>query len=212
MVIDLKKCVGCYSCHMACKAENATPPGVFWARVLEKEQGEYPTVTRTFLPVVCNHCKEPPCVEVCPTGATSKRDDGIVIVNFDECIGCRSCLIVCPYQQRSFLDNDQTEYFPGQGLTPYEVLGKKFKKYQKGTVFKCDFCREKIDKALDRSMEPGIDREATPACVLACPARARYFGDIDDPGSEVSCLIRDKKGFQLHPEFSTEPSVYYLDY
>lgn len=212
MVIDLKRCVGCYSCMISCKQENFLPPSYFWNRVLIGESGKYPNVRKLMYPVLCNHCKEAPCVDVCPTGATSKREDGIVLVNFDECIGCRSCLIACPYQQRSFLDNDQTEYFPGQGLTPYDVLGKKLKNYQKGTVFKCDFCREKIDKALERSMKPGIDREATPACVLACPAKARYFGDLDDPESGVSCLIRDKKGFQLHPEFSTEPSVYYLDY
>jgi len=97
MVIDLKRCVGCYSCHIACKAENATPPGVFWARVLEKEQGEYPTATRIFLPVLCNHCKEPPCRDICPTGATTKRQDGIVYIDYDVCIGCRACMMACPY-------------------------------------------------------------------------------------------------------------------
>src|SRR3989304_6249208 len=84
MVLDLKRCIGCHACTMACKAENATPPGVFWARVLEKEMGKYPTAKRTFLPVLCNHCQDPPCERVCPTGATYRRAGGGCFVGDEE--------------------------------------------------------------------------------------------------------------------------------
>ena len=89
MCIDLDICIGCNACTMACKAEHATPPGIFFSKVLEKEVGKYPAARRIFLPVLCNHCSNPACMEVCPTGATSKRDDGIVLVDYDLCIGCR---------------------------------------------------------------------------------------------------------------------------
>jgi len=212
MVIDVKRCVGCYACMITCKQENFLPPLYFWSRLLIGEIGEYPSVRKLIYPVQCNHCKDAPCVEVCPTGATTKREDGIVLIDFDQCIGCRSCLIACPYQQRSYFSSEGGEYFPGQGLTPYEKLGKTLRKYKPGTVFKCDFCRERIDCGLEMGMEPGVDPEATPDCVLACPANARYFGNLDDPGSTTVHLIREKKGAPLHPEFGTKPSIYYLDY
>ena len=128
-------------------------------------------------------------------------------------MGCRYCLVACPYQQRTYLSNHKTEYFPGQGLTEYEQLGQQlYCNRKKGVVVKCDFCLDRIKKGMEKSLNPGVDREATPACVIACPANARYFGDLDDPDSEVSRKIREKKGIQLHPEFGTEPSVYYLSY
>lgn len=211
MVIDLQKCIGCYSCMLACKQEHFLPPDVFWNRVIIGETGTYPAVRKEIYPILCNHCKEAICVKVCPTGATTQREDGIVMVDYDKCAGCRYCVIACPYQNRTFLADGRKEYFPGQGLTEFEVIGRELYPLQQGTALKCNFCVERIDQGRKKGLVPGVDREATPACVIACPAKARYFGDLDDPNSEVSSLVRVKKGFQLHPEYGTEPSVYYIN-
>lgn len=210
MVVDLKRCVGCWACTIGCKQEHFLPPGIFWTRVLINEAGKYPNVRKEMYPVLCNHCKEAACVKVCPTGATTKREDGLVMVDYDKCIGCRYCLIACPYQQRTFYADEKKEYFPGQGLTAFEKLGREIYPFQKGTVVKCNFCLERIEEGLKKELKPGLDREATPACVNNCPPTARVFGDLDDPTSEVSRLIKERRGLPLHPEFGTEPSVYYL--
>jgi phenylacetyl-CoA:acceptor oxidoreductase subunit 1 len=210
MVIDLRKCIGCYSCMIACKEEHFLPPGVFWSRVIIGESGTYPMVTKHMYPVGCNHCKEAACVKACPTRATTRRPDGIVIIDSDKCAGCRYCVVACPYQQRTFYSDGNKEYFPGQGLTEYEALGKELYPLQTGTVVKCNFCAERIDKGLKKGLRPGVDREATPACVITCAPKARYFGDLDNPDSEVSKLIKEKRGFQLHPEYGTDPSIYYI--
>jgi Fe-S-cluster-containing dehydrogenase component len=209
MVINLHTCIGCYNCMISCKQEHFLPPGIFFSRVLVGEMGTYPSVLKLVYPVLCNHCDNPPCVGVCPTGATCKREDGIVTVNPDVCIGCRSCLVACPYQQRSYLKRTDDEYFPGQGLTPYEKAGQELSPKEKGTVVKCNFCAEILDEGVERGLAPGVDRQATPACVKACPVHARHFGDLDDPESEVSTLIRNKKATPLRPEHGTEPSVFY---
>lgn len=204
MVIDLKKCIGCYGCQIFCKTENATPPGMLWSRVFLYEFGNYPTVEKRPLPVLCMHCGVPECVNVCPTGASVKRPDGIVTVDRDRCTGCLNCLMACPYGARNlFLEN--IEYFPGQGLTPYEKLG--YQRHRLGVVGKCDFCLPRIGKGLE------------PACVKNCMAKARYFGDLDDPDSEVSRLILTRVAFQASPAVppglagkkpKMDPSVYYL--
>jgi len=211
MVINLKQCVNCYACMLACKQEHFLPPGVYWNRLLMSETGEYPRVRKLVYPVLCNHCKEAICVNVCPTGASTRREDGIVTVDPDACTGCQYCVIACPYQQRTFYANNKKEYFPGQGLTELEVIGRKLYPLQPGTVIKCNFCMEKIDNGMKQGLTPGIDRDATPACVNTCMVKARHFGDLDDPDSEVSMLIRARKGYRLHPEWGTEPSVYYID-
>ena len=100
MVADLRRCVGCQTCTAACRHANTTPPGVQWRRVLDMEMGTYPDVRRVFVPVGCMHCADPPCMEVCPSTATSKRDDGIVVIDYDKCIGCAYCAVACPYQAR----------------------------------------------------------------------------------------------------------------
>ncbi len=200
MVIDLKRCYGCYSCVMACKQANCTPPGVFWSRVLRGEMGEFPNSVRQALPVLCNQCEEPDCMKVCPTGATYQTDDGIVRVDKDKCIGCKYCMMACPYGARYSVP-EYKSYFPeGLPISDYEKYCMKVweEKRGLGVATKCDFC-------IDRRAE---GRE--PACVQSCPAKARVFGDLDDPESEISYLIKTKRGFVLRPEVGTEPKVYYL--
>jgi molybdopterin-containing oxidoreductase family iron-sulfur binding subunit len=182
-----------------------------WGRLLVSEgEGTYPHVKKNMYPVLCNHCKDPACVKVCPTGATEQREDGIVQIDADKCMGCRYCLISCPYQVRSYISEDGKEYFPGQGLTAYEKVGEKLYPHQKGVVTKCNFCKERVDEGTSKGLKPGEDREATPACVNTCPNKARVFGDLDDPDSEISKLVREKNAVPLHPEHGTEPCVYYV--
>lgn len=206
MAIDLKRCVGCQACVVACKAENSLPPGIKWNRVLDRAVGKYPRVNRNFLPMICMHCEDPPCVDVCPAGATSRRADGIVIIDSDKCIGCRYCMVACPYNARYFHKEESSYFKPG--LTPPEQQGSR--NHQVGTVEKCTFCASRIDSGIGNGLKPGADWEATPACVNACPAGARVFGDLDDPDSEISRLIASRHGYQLRPEMNTRPSVYYL--
>jgi phenylacetyl-CoA:acceptor oxidoreductase 27-kDa subunit len=210
MVIDLQRCIGCYSCQIACKQEHFLPPWIFWARVIVSETGKYPAVTKEILPVLCNHCKEAPCVDACPTGASTKREDGLVLIDYDKCVGCRYCVMACPYQQRTYYSYNTKQYFPGQAVTEYELIGRKIFPLQKGTTIKCTFCSDRLDQGLKKGLKPGIDREATPACVNTCPTSARVFGDLDDPYSNVSRLIKEKKGTPLHDNLGTEPSVYYV--
>lgn len=201
MVIDLKRCYGCFACSMACKVKNHTPPGVFWARVLKGEAGSYPNTMRQALPVLCMHCEEPSCMEVCPTGATQQQEDGIVIVDKDKCMGCKYCIMACPYGARYSVEKWES-YFPdGLPLSPYEEFAKKAweEKYGVGVATKCDFCRDRLEEGKD------------PACVTACPAKARTFGDLNDPESEVSILIRRHRATVLNPELGNKPKVYYLD-
>lgn len=207
MVINLTKCIGCQGCVIKCKVEHFFPPGIFGARVLMKEYGKFPTVERRIVPILCNHCKDPACLKVCPTGATSQRPDGIVDVDHDKCIGCRYCMMACPYGARYFYEYER-RYFPGQELTPYEEYG--YAQLQTGVVMKCTFCEERIEAGLKKGMVPGVDREATPACVINCMCKARYFGNLDDPNSEVAQLIRERGGTQLRPELGQDPSVYYI--
>jgi molybdopterin-containing oxidoreductase family iron-sulfur binding subunit len=194
MVIDLKRCIGCYACQLSCKAEHGTPPGVFYARVLKQEEGQYPSVRQLFLPVLCNHCAEAPCVEACPTGASFKWEDGVVDIDHDKCVGCKTCIMACPYGNRYY--NGEAPHYFEQGPTDYEKA--RMLRHPRDVVMKCNFCRE-------RRAEGKL-----PACVANCPTVARTFGDLDDPTSEVSRLIKERGGFPLHPELGTRPSVYYL--
>ncbi|MFQ5826268.1 MAG: 4Fe-4S dicluster domain-containing protein [Dehalococcoidia bacterium] len=194
MVIDLKRCVGCYACIVSCKAENGTQPEVFWSRVLEREEGKYPSARRIFVPVLCNHCNEPACEAVCPTRATSRTIDGMVLIDEDKCIGCRACMTACPYGARFFV-REEHHYYP-QGPTPYEKVA--YKKHQSGVVQKCNFCLDRIEQGLE------------PACVQTCVAKARFFGDLDNPESEVSQLQKQRYAFKLRPELGTDPKVIYV--
>lgn len=194
MVIDLAKCVGCQTCTIACKQEHALPPEVFWRYVVDCEVGEYPNVRRLFLPMQCMQCGEPPCVPVCPTGASQQREDGIVWVEYDKCVGCGYCAVACPYRARHLI-REQTWYFPA-GPTPAEA--KTAEPERHGVMTKCTFCKERVD------------RGSQPVCAVSCIANAIHFGDLDDPESQVSRLIKDRGEVRLMPELGTDPSVHYL--
>jgi len=195
LVIDLNVCVGCHACVTSCKEWNTSgwagpmvdqraydkdPTGTFFNRVQMFEVGEYPNTETVHFPKSCLHCEEPPCVPVCPTGASYKRsDNGVVLVDYDKCIGCKYCSWACPYGVRE-LDAKQR------------------------IMKKCTLC---IDRVSDNSLP---EAERKPACVLACPTSARIFGDVHDPGSEASIAIRENGGYQLMPEWGTKPSNHYL--
>lgn len=196
MVIDLDRCIGCNACTVACKIENGTPPDHYWARVYTEEEGTYPNVRTTYVPVLCNHCDDAPCVTVCPTGASYKRADGIVLVNQGTCIGCRFCMMACPYANRFYLRHGTLEAGYHGERTAFEDA--KWEAFTEGTVTKCTFCAHRVDDGLE------------PACVVTCPTDARIFGDLEDPDSKPSALIRERNGKQPLEELGTSPSVYYV--
>ncbi len=206
MVADLRRCVGCQTCTAACKEANGTPPGVQWRRVLDIETGEYPDVSRVFVPTGCQHCDEPPCMEVCPTTATKKRDDGIVTIDYELCIGCAYCIMACPYEARYKVDEQEFAF----GALPTEAEKKRSAKPLIDVVTKCTFCVDRIDAALARNLVPGEDPEATPVCVQSCISGAMRFGDIDDPNSGVSRLLAENQWFRMHESEATGPGFYYL--
>ena len=206
MVVDLNRCVGCQTCTIACKHHNDTPPGVQWRRVLDVEQGKYPNVERVFLVTGCQHCANPPCVPVCPTGATRQRADGLVTMDYDTCIGCGYCAVACPYQART-IAHERAWYFG----TPSRQEEQVFHDEQVGVATKCTFCVDKIDEAAKSpDVVPGLDLEATPACAASCIAEALHFGDFADPGSNVSRLAAENAHFQMHADLGTDPQIRYL--
>jgi molybdopterin-containing oxidoreductase family iron-sulfur binding subunit len=186
MVIDRRKCIGCHTCTIACKVANGL--------VVDREVGTYPSVRREFIPKLCMHCKNARCVDTCPTGASHKREDGIVLVDTNKCVGCMQCILACPYQVR-YLNSGKVGYYK-TGLTPYENFA--YQQREAHTVEKCDLCVDEIEQGQDS------------VCVRACPLKARILGDLDDPDSEVCRLISSRHGFQLLKELGNEPSVYYL--
>lgn len=206
MVADLRRCVGCQTCTAACKDANATPPPVQYRRVIDIESGKFPNVSRTFVPVGCQHCSEPPCLDVCPSTATGKREDGIVTIDYDLCIGCSYCAVACPYQARYKVDKPVFSY--GEKQTCSEQACEKPERL--GVAQKCTFCVDRIDYGLENGLTPGVDPLATPACVNSCISGALQFGDIDDPDSNVSQLVRDNKHFRMHESLGTGPGFYYL--
>lgn len=212
MVIDLTKCCRCHACVAACRVEHFLPLHVTWVKLIAYETEDAGVVDVSTFPVRCNQCKQAPCVAVCPTGATQRRPDGIVFIETKKCIGCRNCVVACPYQNRTFLSKDlDPGYYPGHPKTRFEEKGRKLYPHQRGTTMKCNFCMERIDYGTANNLKPGIDRDATPACVNTCQARALTFGDIDDPKSAVAMLIKKRKPLQLQGELGVDPSVYYID-
>ena len=206
MTIDLRRCVGCQTCTASCKGANATPPGVQWRRVLDIESGEFPDVRRSFLPVACMHCGDPPCESVCPTRATTKRDDGLVAIDYDLCIGCANCVMACPYDARSIVHEPHYAY----GDAPMASEAKRFDPGRIGVSMKCTFCKDRIDHAARTGLKPGVDPEVTPACVNSCISGAMAFGDLDDAQSGIRQLLAETRHFRMHEELGTAPGVYYI--
>jgi phenylacetyl-CoA:acceptor oxidoreductase subunit 1 len=205
MLVDLRRCVGCQTCTIACKQEHALPAGVAWRFVADCEVGEYPDVRRVFLPMQCMQCSDPACVPVCPTGASRQRDDGIVWVEYSACVGCGYCAMACPYHARHLV-HAPTGYF--DGLTPPEAVTVQPGRH--GVMTKCTFCKDRIDDGIERGLTPGVDADASPMCAVACIAGAIVFGDVSDPSSRVSRLIAETGAVPLSPECGTRPNVYYV--
>jgi len=203
MVIDQGKCVGCGHCTLACKAQNDVPPNIDWNRLVET--GEVGG-KETFIPVPCMHCADAPCTHICPVRATYQRADGIVMMDYDRCIGCRYCEIACPYGSRSF----NWETFDGDNPAVPTWGQPGVPRRPRGVVEKCTFCFQRIDRGLEMGLTPGVDQAATPACVVACPMGARIFGDLNDPDSPVSQALENHGSFRLKEGLGTEPRVYYL--
>jgi phenylacetyl-CoA:acceptor oxidoreductase subunit 1 len=205
MVIDLRRCVGCQTCTIACKQEHALPAGTQWRFVADCEIGQYPDVRRVFLPMQCMHCAQPPCVPVCPTGASRQRPDGIVWVAYDACVGCGYCAVACPYHARHLVDEaggSFTEPTPAERATA--------RPGRLGVMTKCAFCKERVDAGRAAGLLPGVDADATPMCAVSCIAGAIVFGDLDDPTSRVRTLMAATNAAPLAPECGTEPSVFYV--
>ncbi len=221
MVIDLTRCMGCRACMEACKTENDTSENIFWMTVFRFQEDKYPKTKVGFLPRPCQHCDNAPCVEVCPTGARYK-EDGITLVNFKKCIGCRYCEVACPYGVNFFNWKKPKDnyYYDWKGkdvekdatkdaVPPWKnpALDKKYTSknrlvagsgHYKGVTEKCTFCVQKSTNGED------------PACVQNCPVNALIFGDQEDPKSPVSEALSAKRSFQLKGELDTHPNVFYM--
>jgi molybdopterin-containing oxidoreductase family iron-sulfur binding subunit len=211
--LDLSRCVGCRRCVYACVRENNQSrrnPQIHWIRVLEmeKEHGVdlahadpyydpelVPRPGHFYMPVQCQQCRNPPCVKACPVGATWKEPDGIVVIDYDWCVGCRCCMAACPYGARHF--NWAEPELPGSEMNPEtHLLGNRPR--SKGVVEKCTFCIQRVRNG------------RYPACVEVCPVGARKFGNLLDPESEIRRVMETKRVFVFKEELSTAPQFYYF--
>lgn len=209
MVLNTKRCTGCYACVVACMAENGSPPGVAYRRVAEVESGEYPQVARTFMPANCMHCDNPPCLKAAPPGAITKRPDGIVALDYEKLKGkdvFERVSKACPYNAFSFDDGRfYTKATPA--LQAYEKAPTY--EYDKpsvrtnggppvGTARKCHFCIQRLNAGM------------LPACVTTCDGGVSFFGDLNDSESLVSKLLRMHGSMRMQAALKTEPRVHYL--
>lgn len=220
MVIDLHKCVGCGACAITCKNENNVQEGFYWSNYIHKTSGKFPNVRFEFMPTLCNHCEDAPCVQACPVGAMHKDENGMTLHDADKCIGCKSCIIADPYGVIYFNEEKPHQFWKNSKsiikngtASPEEVVEKigtpipyynpeREKTYAgirpKGIVEKCTFCDHRVKNG------------EKPYCVDSCPSEARIFGDLDDPNSTINYLL-SKYGFrQLKPELGTKPKVFYI--
>ncbi len=210
--LDISRCIGCRRCVYACVAENnqSRDPQIQWIRVLsmEKEKGvdfssadpyyqpaEVPEEGHFYVPVGCQHCREAPCTKVCPTGATWTERDGIVVIDYDWCIGCRYCMAACPYGARHF-NWAEPNIPPGELNTNTHYLGNRPR--SKGVVEKCTFCIQRARAG------------RYPACVEVCPVGARKFGNLLDKDSEIRYIIEHKRVLVLKEELNTMPRFFYF--
>ena len=214
MAIDLNRCFGCQTCAVACKIANNLPDDVTYNLVYTKRDedyshpgdavpkgafcydnagGTFPDSILKFFPLSCQHCSNPICVEVCPTGATSKDEEtGIVGIDYETCIGCGTCMTACPYDVRTLL-SDNVEYYIDMECGEYDAPP-----HTPNTVEKCTFCKNLID------------RGGVPACMDLCPGRARYWGDLEDPESDVNKAMEGREVLKYLEDQGTEPNVFYL--
>lgn len=200
IAINKRRCIGCHTCSLACKMQNNVPDGMLWNRVLTENvdiidgaEGVYPNLSRNYLPLACQHCDNPACQRVCPTGATYTDDKGRVEIDYDKCIGCRMCMAACPYNARTFNWNEPSR------AAGFNYGDARVPERGKGIMEKCTLCKERTDDG------------DVPMCVLCCPGDARIFGDLDDPESEISRVIRDNDAYVLLPEKGTQPKVHYFN-
>jgi len=210
--LDLSRCIGCRRCVHACVEENneSRDPEVQWIKVfsMEKSKGvdfteadpyyqpaEVPEEGRFYVPTACQQCRNPPCTKVCPTGATWTDPDGIVVIDYDWCIGCRYCMAACPYGARHFNWGEPT-LSKDQVNPNTHYLGNRPR--PKGVVEKCTFCIQRTRAG------------RYPACVEVCPVGARKFGNLLDPDSEIRYIIEHKRVLVLKQDLNTMPKFFYF--
>jgi len=222
MMIDVGACVGCRRCQHACRLENNTPSepnNMHWIDVFEMENSTPITAVESipptdavvdyekapkddhwYLSFNCFHCENAPCTRVCPTGATYTDEDGIVLINYDLCIGCRYCMAACPYNARRF--NWWDPKLAPSRISPVDgsviVLNEEVPIRERGVTEKCTFCVHRVREGIN------------PKCVEVCPVSARHFGDLNDPESEVSILLETERTIRIRENLGTKPKLYYF--
>tara|TARA_Y100001954_G_C15732417_1_gene563950 strand:- start:1 stop:825 length:825 start_codon:yes stop_codon:yes gene_type:complete len=220
MVIDLQKCTGCGACTLVCKNENNVQDGILWANKISKTVGKFPNVRYDYIPTLCNHCDKAPCVKVCPTQAMHKDEDGITMHDTEKCVGCRYCMVACPYKVISYngekphkrwksdeklmvgcaspkelnekVGGDTIPYYNPERAKTYAGIRPK------NSVEKCTFC--------DHLVKDGEE----PRCVQRCPSKARIFGDLNNPDDKIVSLLGKYTPYRLKETLGTEPKVYYI--
>jgi len=217
-LIDQKRCMGCRSCVAACATENYFTPDAPWNVMVEYEVGTYPTVKKIYNTMNCMHCEKPSCKAACDAvgaKAISKNQYGVVLIDYNKCIGCGHCAAVCPYGVPQY-NREVRDLNPGKGKVGAETIAMQDRhpthRKKAKVVEKCTFCWHKLEKAIaDNKMDRiGKDQDYTPSCDIVCPTQARMFGDADDPNSDVSKRIAATKATQLKKQFGTGPQVYYV--